>query len=158
MTCEDRIMGAFYGAVLGDALGVPVEFQTRKQLDRDPVAGFRQDGSHGQPRYSWSDDTSLALAQLDSLNRKRKVNYADQARRFLMWRDEAKYTSHGRVFDIGNATSAALENLRCFKDPTRAGSADERYSGNGALMRILPLCIWIAVHESDIDKGLHYVE
>lgn len=158
MERKDRIEGAIYGAVLGDAMGVPVEFRSRKELDADPVVSFRSNGTHGQPKYAWSDDSSLMLAQMDSLSTKSRVCYADQAKRFLHWRDRATYTSHKKVFDIGNTTAVSLERLRHLKDPTRAGSADTRCSGNGALMRILPLSIWLAVHEPDIDKALTLVE
>lgn len=158
MERKDRIEGAIYGAVLGDAMGVPVEFRSRKELDADPVVSFRSNGTHGQPKYAWSDDSSLMLAQMDSLAKKKKVCYADQAKRFLHWRDRATYTSHRRVFDIGNATAVSLERLRHLRDPTRAGSTDKRCSGNGALMRILPLCIWLAEKEPDLGKALLAVE
>ena len=158
MDRKDRIEGAIYGAILGDAMGVPVEFRSRRELEKDPVTDFRSGGTHGQPKYAWSDDSSLMLAQMDSLVSKKRINYADQSRCFLNWRDHAKYTSHGKVFDIGGTTSVSLERIRYLKDTTRAGSADERCSGNGALMRILPLCIWLAVHEDKIDDALEFVE
>jgi ADP-ribosylglycohydrolase len=34
---NDRILGALWGAVVGDALGVPVEFTRRAERQRDPV-------------------------------------------------------------------------------------------------------------------------
>ena len=49
LTAKDRIMGGHWGAVVGDALGVPVEFQSRDVLRRRPVTEMRGDGTYGQP-------------------------------------------------------------------------------------------------------------
>jgi ADP-ribosylglycohydrolase len=57
----ERILGGLWGAVVGDALGVPVEFQSRAQLQREPVLEMRGYGTHNQPRGTWSDDSALLL-------------------------------------------------------------------------------------------------
>lgn len=56
------------GLVIGDACGVPVEFKSRFDLKKDPVVDMREYGTHGQPRGTWSDDSSMALATLASLH------------------------------------------------------------------------------------------
>jgi ADP-ribosylglycohydrolase len=63
----ERILGGLWGAVVGDALGVPVEFSSREDRKRDPVTGMRGSGTHNQPPGTWSDDSSLLLCTVDSL-------------------------------------------------------------------------------------------
>jgi ADP-ribosylglycohydrolase len=76
------------------------------------------------------------LALLDSLL-ERGFDTADQARRAVAWESEGAYAPGGLVFDIGNATGAALRALRGGIAPEQAGAVDAK--GNGSLMRILPL-------------------
>ena len=57
------------GLIVGDALGVPVEFEERSELKKDPVTGMEGGGTCGLPAGSWSDDSSMALCTLDSLQR-----------------------------------------------------------------------------------------
>ena len=96
---DDQITGGIFGVAIGDALGVPVEFSRRSERDLDPVEDFRAFGVHSQPEGTWSDDTSLTLALLDSLPS--GLDYNDIAGKFLAWNRENKYTATGRVFDIG---------------------------------------------------------
>lgn len=129
---------ALLGLAVGDALGVPVEFIGREVRRRDPVATMRGYGTHHQPPGTWSDDSSLTFCLAETLA---TVGYdvADTARRFVQWQDEAYWTAHGRVFDIGIATAEALQRLRRGVAPQQAGGKDEYSNGNGSLMRILPL-------------------
>jgi ADP-ribosylglycohydrolase len=53
--------------------------------------------------------------------------------------DNGYWTAHGEIFDVGNATRVAIQNLRLDVAPTKAGPRSEFDNGNGALMRILPL-------------------
>jgi ADP-ribosylglycohydrolase/protein-tyrosine phosphatase len=140
----DRLAGAVWGQLIGDAVGVPYEF-------KDPGAitsvHFGVSGSHHQPPGTWSDDGALMLGLLDSLLRDRgsgesEFDTADQAKRFLAWFNQGAYTPDGDGrFDIGNATRAALDRLRRGVTPEQAGGTTERDNGNGALMRILPLAL-----------------
>lgn len=57
----DRVWDGMLGLCMGDALGVPVEFQSRAELDGEPVTDMRGYGSHSVPAGTWSDDTSMAL-------------------------------------------------------------------------------------------------
>src|SRR5690606_22836345 len=49
MTKNDRIIGGLHGSLVGDALGVPVEFASRRAREADPVTGMRAYGTHHQP-------------------------------------------------------------------------------------------------------------
>lgn len=55
------------GLVVGDALGVPVEFVSGEELSKKPVTGMTGHGTYNVPKGSWSDDSSMALATLDVL-------------------------------------------------------------------------------------------
>ena len=57
------------GFATGDALGVPVEFATRGQLQKQPIEEMIGYGNHWQVPGTWSDDTSLTVATIDSLAR-----------------------------------------------------------------------------------------
>ena len=63
----DRIKGSLYGFLVGDALGVPVEFISRKELSTKLVKDMLEYGTHNQPKGTWSDDSSMILATIDSM-------------------------------------------------------------------------------------------
>ena len=65
MTFEHTVKSAILGLVAGDALGVPVEFQSREELEQAPVTGMWAYGTHHQPAGTWSDDSSMALCLLE---------------------------------------------------------------------------------------------
>jgi ADP-ribosyl-[dinitrogen reductase] hydrolase len=67
ISLRDRLLGGLWGAVVGGALGVPVEFRSREERKRDPVTDMRGYGTHHQPPGTWSDDSSLVLCTVDSL-------------------------------------------------------------------------------------------
>ena len=50
------IKGMLLGLATGDALEVPVEFESRITLREDPVVNMRSFGSWNQPAGTWSDD------------------------------------------------------------------------------------------------------
>lgn len=136
---RERMLGGLWGAVIGDALGVPVEFQDRESVRKNPVTGMRGYGSHNVPAGTWSDDSSLLLCTAESLAGGYDLN--DIAGRFVRWKEEALWTPYGRVFDIGNATARAIERLKEGVGPEKSGGAGAMDNGNGSLMRILPAAI-----------------
>jgi ADP-ribosylglycohydrolase len=133
---EDRIAGAVWGHLVGDALGVPYEFS-------DPGTVFEvrwgATGAPWQPPGTWSDDGGLMLAMLDSLL---EVGFdiEDQGKRALAWYETATYKP-GPVFDIGVTTHDALTRLKSGVPASEAGGKDEWDNGNGSLMRILPIAL-----------------
>ena len=134
---SERLQGAVWGHAVGDALGVPVEFTSRHVLEKAPVVNMRGYGTHNQPPGTWSDDTSLMLCTLENLIE--GGDLTSLAAKFIAWRDEAYWTPHGAVFDIGGATSQAISRLKQGVEPLQAGGINERSNGNGSLMRILPV-------------------
>lgn len=132
------------GLATGDALGVPVEFESRRTLQSDPVTGMRDYGSWNQPAGTWSDDTSLTVAAMDSIARRGKIDWQDIAENFLLWYERGEFTATGERFDIGNTTRAAIVRFsRRLLPPTKCGSTEINSNGNGSLMRILPATLYL---------------
>lgn len=137
-----KLHSAILGFAVGDALGVPVEFLSRKQLEQDPVTDFRSGGSHGQPSGTWSDDSSLTFCLMESLCTG-ELDYTDLGNRFVNWLNHAYWTAHGHVFDVGHTTAKAIQRIENGVQPTACGGMDVYDNGNGSLMRILPLAFWL---------------
>src|SRR6187397_2722096 len=144
MDIAERLAGAVWGHLVGDACGVPYEFRAGGTISD---VHFGVAGTHGQPPSTWSDDGALMLALLDSLLRDRAAgeplfDTRDQASRAVAWADNGAYTPDGDgAFDIGGATSAALARIRAGTSAEQAGGTGERDQGNGSLMRILPIAL-----------------
>ncbi len=136
-----------FGVVVADALGVPVEFTSRSERKADPVVDMREYGTHSQPKGTWSDDSSMALASLDSIIQSGGIDYDDMMTRFRNWKINGEYTPHGRVFDIGITCSRAVAQYRPGMVPTECGGRGERDNGNGSLMRIMPVSLYDALEE-----------
>lgn len=134
------IASSLYGFAVGDALGVPVEFLPRRNLQSNPVTKMLQYGTHNQPIGTWSDDTSMTIATMDSIAETRGiVNYENVMTKFSQWYKSGLYTAGGKVFDIGNTTYSAINRYNNGIPATVCGDRDESCNGNGSLMRMLPL-------------------
>jgi ADP-ribosylglycohydrolase len=143
LSLKSRILGGLWGAVVGDALGVPVEFESRDEVRSKPVVGMRGYGSHHQPPGTWSDDSSLLICTTESLVH-REFDPEDMGQRFIAWLNKGLWTPHGDVFDIGSTTMDALLRISNGRPAEQAGGNDEHSNGNGSLMRILPVAVRFA--------------
>lgn len=135
------IKAALFGVAVGDALGVPVEFKSRQTIGLNPVTDMIGYGTYHLPPGTWSDDSSLAFCLAEALTQGFALNVIGQ--NFMKWKHENYWTPHGRVFDIGIATSRAISRLAQGEVPESAGGFEETDNGNGSLMRILPLLFYL---------------
>lgn len=104
-----RILGGLWGAVIGDALGVPVEFLSRQEVRTNPITGMRGYGTFNLPPGSWSDDSSLLLCTTESL-----LDGFDTDRMgelFIRWLTEGYWTPQGTTFDVGKSTMASIGRM-----------------------------------------------
>lgn len=131
-----NIKDAVWGFIVGDALGVPYEFYMRNEMIKNPANDMVGYGTYQQAPGTWSDDTSMMLCVIENLNNKGKSK--DLAHLFLRWYNESYLTPHGVVFDIGNTTKTALDNLMNGSGLKHSGLSDEHSAGNGTLMRCVP--------------------
>ncbi len=134
-----KVKDGIIGFVVGDALGVPVEFERRETLEKDPVVDMREYGTYNQERGTWSDDSSMTIATMDSIINKKAIDYEDIMKNFCEWMVNSKFTPHGRLFDIGNTTRRGLNRYLEGADVYHCGGSSTHDNGNGSLMRVLPL-------------------
>lgn len=140
-----KVKDGIIGLLIGDALGVPVEFETRASLEMHPVTKMEGYGTYNQPPGTWSDDTSMTLATMASITNKKGIDFEDIMKEFCNWFLKNDYCQN-EFFDIGNTTITALNNSINGTPALECGCDGERDNGNGSLMRILPLA-----YISDID-------
>ena len=135
---KDGVMGV----VVGDALGCPVQFESRTEVAEHPVTGMRGDGTFHLPAGSWTDDSSLTLALLDSIRQTGGIDLKHIAENFVKWLDEGAFTPYGYAYDIGRCTLRALMKYKKERKPLKCGCIEEYSNGNGSLMRIMPACLY----------------
>lgn len=133
----NKIYGGLFGFCVGDIVGVPVEFSTREERKRDPVKEMRAYGTYHQPFGTWSDDTSLTLCLVDAVNKGYSIDKV--AQNMVDFYENAYFTPHGEVFDVGNSTRDAIKRISSGKSPIECGGMLDSDNGNGSLMRILPI-------------------
>ncbi|MDO5860001.1 ADP-ribosylglycohydrolase family protein [Methanobrevibacter sp.] len=134
-----KVKDGIIGLLIGDALGVPVEFKSREYLQEHPVTTMMGHGTYNMPKGTWSDDSSMTIATMASIVNKKAIDYDDIISEFCEWIYNGKYVQY-YVFDYGNTTGDALYNYHHKHMPAlESGCSGERDNGNGSLMRILPL-------------------
>lgn len=136
------VMGGILGSVVGDALGVPAEFRDRESLKLDPITTMVGGGAHGQRAGTWSDDTSMVLCVMDSIEAK-GIDHEDVMQRFANWLWKAENTAHGEVFDVGGACKSAIFKYMHGTKALLCGNDANYACGNGSLMRILPYGLYL---------------
>lgn len=144
----NKIYDGIMGLVVGDALGVPYEFKKRGTFNADDMVGF---GTYNQPPGTWSDDSSMTLATLESIGRLGKIDPADIMRNFWKWLYFGEFTPYGKVFDVGGGTRKAIDRYDRNVEPLKCGGRTRMDNGNGSLMRMLPLA-FIPCSVNDINN------
>ena len=146
-----------FGVVTGDALGCPVQFETREEVAEHPVTGMRGYGTFELPEGSWTDDSSLTLALLDSIRETGRLDPDHIMGNFVRWLDKGEFTPYGYAYDIGGGTMQAIETYMHAHDASRCGGRTEYDNGNGSLMRILPACLYCCVKGMEEDEAVQAI-
>jgi ADP-ribosyl-[dinitrogen reductase] hydrolase len=134
MSNKDRVLGALAGLAVGDALGVPVEFNPRGRFT--PVTGLRASAARGTQAGEWSDDTSMALCLAESLLAD-DLDVRSQMEHYCRWLYQNEWTATGRVFDVGVRTREVLSAYHATGKLDYRGG--EGKAGNGSIMRLAPV-------------------
>jgi ADP-ribosylglycohydrolase len=147
---ESRYKGTLVGLAVGDAVGTTLEFSSPGEFE--PISDMVGRGPFKLKPGEWTDDTSMALCLAESILETDGFDPLDQMRRYVRWRDEGYLSATGECFDIGVATSRALDVFKTWGEPY-AGSIEARSAGNGSLMRLAPVPMrWRA----NLKETIHY--
>lgn len=133
---KDKALGAFWGLIVGDALGAAVEFKKRDSFKK--LTAMRSGGPHGLKAGFWTDDSSLALCLAQSLI-EHNFDLKDQLKKYLSWYQEGYLSSTGKTFGVGANTAKSLEY---FAKKKELPPQSDRAAGNGSLMRLAPIPIF----------------
>ncbi len=131
------------GSAVADAVGVPVEFKSRDELKKNPVTSMRAYGTWRQPAGTWSDDTSLTVATMESISRLGRIDYYDILNNFARWYRDDEFVAGETGFDVGNTTANGIERFLHKIPPAFCGMTDESSNGNGSIMRIMPVAVYL---------------
>lgn len=141
-TSMDKIKAGIYGALIGDAVGVPYEFKPPSQIppyakiDMVPPPEFQRSWAR-IPVGTYSDDGAQVLCLLEHLITSEFDEHAFHA---LLgeWLNNGYLAADGVMFDCGNQTGAAL---RTDLATVHAKLDEDRFNGNGSLMRSIPVAL-----------------
>jgi ADP-ribosyl-[dinitrogen reductase] hydrolase len=111
-TQRSRVLGSYYGSLVGDALGAPYEFKTRDSYAISSDYVVSTTFGVPLPLGGWTDDSSMMLCLLESfLECGGTWNADDCVRRWVRWMSEGYMSVIDECFDIG--TNALL--ISCFQ-------------------------------------------
>jgi len=138
---EKRILGAFYGQALGDAMGMPSELWPRSRvkqhfgwIDRFLPGPAENSAACYFDRAAFTDDTSMALALADAIiSHDGEINADAIGANILRWA-EAFDAFNKNV--LGPTSKMALNAL---KNGTPVAQLENNGVTNGAAMRVSPL-------------------
>ncbi|WII73659.1 ADP-ribosylglycohydrolase family protein [Bdellovibrio sp. 22V] len=130
---HDKVLGMLLGLHAGDSLGAPWEF-----LPPSPVWNKHTE-IVGGGKFKWkvgeaTDDTDLMLCVLRAIENPHLLSFDVLKKEMLKW-----YDSHPP--DIGTTTIRGLRNLKAGLPLKSCGYVDNKFQGNGSIMRVAPLSL-----------------
>lgn len=137
-----KIVDCIIGHSIGDAMGVPTEFCNRNELLKHPTTQMIGYGSHDVPAGTWSDDTSMEIAIIDSIINTNGIDYDDIMYNFYCWLHDSKYTAVNEVFDAGSTCIQSIINYSKGYKTLNCGQNAFDSNGNGSLMRTAPIALY----------------
>jgi ADP-ribosyl-[dinitrogen reductase] hydrolase len=142
VSLHDRYVGTLLGLACGDALGGPVEFVKRDEIEARFPNGVSEFIGGGWLRLApgeVTDDTQQALILAESLTTS-GLDLDRFAAGLIAW-------FRGNPKDVGNTTRIALEALAAGTAPLEAGAlalatrGERSAAANGAVMRCAPVAL-----------------
>jgi len=155
MTSSSRARGALYGLAIGDALGMPTQLLSRREITERWGAllpGFEPAPpghpiAAGMPAGAVTDDTEQAVLLGRLLVRgDGEVDPRELAAALVSW--EHDMAERGSLDLLGPSTKRAVAAVMAGTPPEEAGASGDT---NGAAMRIAPVGIAVALNPPHED-------
>ena len=141
---KEKVLGALWGLLIGDATGVSYEFNSPEnipdidKIDMIPPKDF--DKTYEDiPFGTYSDDGAQFLCVLDSFLECRGLNMKNLADKLLDWWSWGYLAVDNNVFDVGGQTMQSLMKYNTGTSPYESGFVLKNGQGNGSLMRVLAI-------------------
>ena len=144
MSDFNKFKNGILGFIIGDALGVPLEFKKREIFKNNKVTDMINNNRIGK-KGVWSDDSSMVIATMKAIiDNKGKIDYESIMNNFILWISNKDFIAIDKAFGIGRTTFLALGRYynKRYKKITDCGMNGFNYNGNGSLMRILPIAYY----------------
>ena len=157
---KDIVINGIMGFIIGDALGVPLEFKKRDLFKNNKVTDMISSDRVGA-KGIWSDDSSMGIATMKSIiDNKGKINYESIMDNFILWVSNKDFIATDKAFGIGRATFFALGNYhnKRYEKITDCGMKGFNHNGNGSLMRILPIAYYCYYKKLNDDEIYNLVK
>jgi len=152
-----RAMGALVGMAVGDSLGAPFEFidavdevgDGQSMFDLEQFEDIQPRNRFRVKRGQWTDDTSMGLCLADTLLARGCYDGSDVRVRFHNWWFRGYNNAFGnddRIGSVGLGGNVA-ESLRVMvpnEDPPPRYEAQSENAGNGTLMRLAPVPVFLS--------------
>ncbi|TCK65611.1 ADP-ribosylglycohydrolase family protein [Curtobacterium sp. PhB136] len=160
MTAQhDHALAAFRGLAIGDALGMPTQSMSLREIreDHGRIAGFVDAGphqriAHGMPAASITDDTEQAVLVARLLvEGEGRLDPTRFAEALIDW--ERGMAAKGSLDLLGPSTKTAVQRIL---DGVPASEAGSTGTTNGAAMRITP--VGISTRADDLDALVDAVQ
>lgn len=144
-------LGGLLGFVIGDMLGFPILGIPREELLKEPVTKLKPFNDNSIEEGSWSNNTSMLLATIDSINAKCNIDYEDMMIKYSIYKNHASYTPSGIVLDIDRTTARAIDKyIEEKENPIICGSKES--TTNTPLARVLPIAYYaIDTHLKELE-------
>ena len=128
-----EIEALLLGHAIGDAIGVPVETVTREPLERarermktHPVVNMESSTHWQLPPGCWSDDTSMVLAEMQSMIDCGRFDPLDIMRNFVSWLDNDEFTPTFESFGTGRTCTTAIQRFEEWEKIREAKASAEK--------------------------------
>lgn len=152
---NNKIRGALFGSIIGDMVGIPYEFQHPKnipnydQIGPIPPLGYTRSWEDW-PIGCHSDDGAQVLCLAQALIDDGNDIAADLSGKLRDWYYRGYMSTNGMTLDAGLHTQRVMS---LSQEEIIAKYSDDKFSGNGSLMRTIPISLWYSYPPEIIEMA-----
>jgi ADP-ribosylglycohydrolase len=133
------IKDGLFGLAVGEAFGVQLDMEDPEF--KSPVTTMQDNRAYECSIGTYSDDTCMLLACMDSFIKEKSINYKDIADSLCDWINENKYSCTDYLFDISKTVRLSLMDYWKTKNFELSGIIDENRQDASCLSRVFLLNI-----------------